>query len=284
MNRNASTYLISTFLFSWILWTPSVLEYFGVISFGSEELSNAIYFITIIIGAFGPAFGSFVALRKEKQSFKQHLKKLFSIKGISNLGLFLSVILVVPLIINGSSILFGTLLSLEIPPMPLPNDPWYTPYLLYIPYLLFVSTLGGGQEEIGWRGYLQGELLKKYNPALTSIIIGLFWGFWHTPLWFMLWDGHTFTPYIGFVIMTMSISFVYSYFYQSLEGNLLLMLLFHGSNNASHALLYLFYDDKPASAQSLYWIYVAMNVIAGFIAYLLMKRNQKHKESLQDTV
>ena len=66
MNRNASTFLLSTFLFSWILWTPSVLEYFGVISFGSEELSNAIYFMTIIIGAFGPAFGSFMALRNEK--------------------------------------------------------------------------------------------------------------------------------------------------------------------------------------------------------------------------
>ena len=280
MNRNASTFLISTFLFSWILWTPSVLEYFGVISFGSEELSNAIYFITIIIGAFGPAFGSFIALRNEKQSFKKHLKKAISRKGIQKWGLFLIVILAIPLLINGSSILIGTLLQLEIPLMPLPADPWYTPYLLYIPYLLFVSVLGGGQEEIGWRGYLQGELLKIYNPALTSLIIGFFWGVWHTPLWFMLWDGHTFTPYIGFVLMTMSISFVYSYIYQKSNGNMLAMILFHGSSNAAHAIFYLFYDDKPASAQNLYWIYVAVNVIAGLVVYSLMNRKQNPNEML----
>ncbi len=275
MNRNASRFLISTFLFSWILWTPSVLEYFGVISFGSEELSSSIYFITLIIGAFGPAFGAFMALRDEKQSFKKHLKGAISTKGIQKWGLFLIAILAIPLIINGSSIILGRLLQLEIPPMPLPADPWYTPYLLYIPYLLFVAILGGGQEELGWRGYLQRELLKQYNPALTSLIIGFFWGVWHTPLWFMLWDGHAFTPYIGFVLMTMSISFVFSYIYQKTNGNMLGLILFHGSNNAAHAVLYLFYDDKPASAQPLYWVYVAVNMVAALIVYSLMNRNQE---------
>jgi len=260
------------------LWIPSVLEYFGVISFGSVELSNAIYFITIILGAFGPAFGSFMALQNQKQSFKKHMKKAISTKGTQKWELSLIVILAIPLLINGSSILIGTLLQLEIPPIPLPIDPWYTPYLLCIPYLLFVSILGGGQEEIGWRGYLQGELIKKYNPAITSLIIGFFWGVWHTPLWFMIWDGHAFTPYIGFELMTMSISFVYSYIYQKSNGNMLIMILFHGSNNAAHAIFYLFYDNKPASAQYLYWIYVAMNVIAGLIVYLSMNRKQNHKE------
>ncbi len=275
MNRNASTFLVSTFLFSWILWIPSVLEYFGVISLGSEELSNTVYFITIIIGAFGPAFGSYMALRNEEESFKKHLKKAFSRKGINKWGLTLMVILAIPLVINGSSILVGRLLQLDIPPMPLPSDPWYTPYLLYIPYLLFVSILGGGQEEIGWRGYLQGELVKQYNPAVTSLIIGFFWGVWHTPLWFMLWDGHTFTPYTGFVLMTMSISFVYTYLHQKTDGNMLAMILFHGSNNAAHALFYLFYDDKPASTQPLYWVYVAVNLIAAITVYSLMNRKQE---------
>lgn len=274
MNRNAIRFLISTFLFTWTLCIPSVLEYFGVISYGSEELSAGIYLITLIIGAFGPAFGSYVALRNEGQSFNKHLRKAISIKGIKKMGVSLIGILVIPLIINGCSILLGMLLGLEIPPTPLPSTQWYTPYLLYLPYLLFVSFLGGGQEEIGWRGYLQGELMKTYSPQVTSLIIGFFWGVWHTPLWFMLWDGHAFTPYIGFVLMTMSISLVYSYIYQKSDGDIMTMILFHGSNNAAHAVFYLFYDSKPASAQTLYWVYVTVNLIAGLASYGLMNRKQ----------
>lgn len=278
MNRNIFTYLVSTFLFSWILWIPSVLENFGIISLGSDEISNAIYFITLIIGAFGPAFGTFMALRNEKISFKKHLKKAISLKGIDKWGLYLIIILAIPLVINGSSILIGMVFNLDVPPTPLPTDPSFMPYLLYIPYLLFVSILGGGQEELGWRGYLQEELLKKTSPVKASLIIGFIWGFWHTPLWFMLWDNHSFTPYIGFILMTMSISFVFSYIYEKSNGNMLIMILFHGSNNAAHALFYLFYDDKPAAEQYLYWIYVIVNVIAALIVFVLFNRKQKKKE------
>ena len=279
--RNTVIFLVSTFLFSWILWVPSVLEKFGIISLGSETVSNTIYFITIILGAFGPAFGTFMALRNEKILFKTHLKKVIKTKKIKMLGLLLFIIILIPLAINGFSLIIGRIFSLSIPPSPLPHDKWFMPYLLYIPYLLFVSILGGGQEEIGWRGYLQGELLKKLSPEITSLIIGFFWGLWHTPLWFMIWDTHYYTPYIGFILMTMSISFVYSYIYEKSQGNLLIMVLFHGSNNAAHALFYLFYDELPASAQFLYWIYVAVNILAAFIVIILriiQKRKLKNEK------
>ncbi|MHA1602184.1 MAG: lysostaphin resistance A-like protein [Promethearchaeota archaeon] len=276
--------MLSTFLFSWILWIPSVLENFGIIRFSSDEISNSIYFITIIIGAFGPTFGAFIALRNENLSFKKHLKKIFSRKGINKWSLYLIIIILIPLMINGFSLLIGMLFGLNIPLSPLPHDEWFYPYLLYFPYLLFVSILGGGQEEIGWRGYLQGELLKKYSPGTVSLIIGFFWGIWHTPLWFMIWDSHKITPYIGFIIMTMSISFVFSYIYQNSKGNLLIMILFHGSNNAAHSIFYLFYDNKPATEQYLYWIYVAMNVVAAIISYLLLKRNSGNQDKNELTV
>ena len=278
MNRNSFIYLISTFLFSWILWIPAVLEKFGIITYSSDGISQAIYFIALVVGAFGPAFGSFMALRSENLSFKTHLKKIFSKKGITKWGLFLIIILIIPLLVNGFSVLLGMLFGLTIPPFPLPSDPSFLPYLLYIPYLLFTAILGGGQEEIGWRGYLQGELLKKYSPGITSLIIGFFWGLWHTPLWFMLWDSHLFTPYIGFILMTMSISFVYSYIYQKTNGNMLILILFHASSNAAHAILYMFYDANPASEQPLYWIYVAMNIVAAIIVIILWKRKPSIKE------
>lgn len=38
-------------------------------------------------------------------------------------------------------------------------------------------------EEVGWRGYLQGEL-KDMNPFLRVLIIGMMWFFWHISIGF----------------------------------------------------------------------------------------------------
>ncbi len=40
----------------------------------------------------------------------------------------------------------------------------------------------GGNEEFGWRGFLQKNLQHKYSPLLTALIISFFWSLWHLPL------------------------------------------------------------------------------------------------------
>ena len=267
MANTIATFVASTFLFSWILWIPPVLEYFGFFSLGSA--SNVIYFTLLIVGAFGPAFGAFMALRSQGKSFKSHLRAFLSGEGISSWPLWLAIIIIVPLLINGSSQLIGLLIGLDIPTSPLPSL-W-----LYLPTFLMVTLIGGGQEELGWRGYLQGELMDKYGLVKTSSFIGLIWGLWHAPLWFMIHDEHDFTPYIGFVLMTISISFVYSYIYIKTDGNKPVQVLFHGSTNAAAALLYVLYVDNPASDQALYWVYVGINIMAALIVvYLTRKTNE----------
>lgn len=251
MSRDNTFYFLGmTFAFSWILWLPSVLEYFEIVSLGG--VGEPIYLISLLAGAFGPAFGASMALRREDQSVGKHWKRIFSLSGIS--FPLLALALLIPLMINGSTILLGMLAGLDIPESRLPSI-W-----LYFPNLLFVTLLGGGQEEIGWRGYLQ-ERAEDWlgSDSLTSIFIGLFWGLWHTPLWFMIYDEHDITPFIAFVIMTMSISIVYGKLYKY-SKSMLLAMIFHGSSNAIHALWYLQYLDNPASDQPLYWIYALGNV------------------------
>ena len=263
MANTIATFVASTFLFSWILWTPSVLEYFGFFSLGS--VSEVLHIPLLALGAFGPAFGAYMALRSQGKSFKDHLRGFWSWKGISNWPLWVAIIIIVPLIINGSSQLIGLAIGLDIPAAPM--NIW-----LYIPSFLVVTLIGGGQEELGWRGYLQGELMPKYGLVKTSSFIGLIWGLWHAPLWFMIHDQHDFTPYIGFVLMTISISFVYSYIYIKTDGNKLIHILFHGSSNAAMSVLYCLYANNPASDQPLYWVYVGVNILAALIVVFLMRK------------
>jgi len=63
------------------------------------------------------------------------------------------------------------------------------------PDILILITLIGGYiaalsinsiyalgEEVGWRGFLFEELYDGSNIIYSGVIIGLIWGFWHTPI------------------------------------------------------------------------------------------------------
>lgn len=53
--------------------------------------------------------------------------------------------------------------------------------LMFILHLL----MGPTAEEPGWRGYFFTEVSAKRGILKGSVITGLVWGLWHTPLWLM---------------------------------------------------------------------------------------------------
>ena len=56
---------------------------------------------------------------------------------------------------------------------------------LFIIVIFLQSILLGGLEELGWRGFLQHELHKKYPIELVYLIVSLIWALWHLPLFFI---------------------------------------------------------------------------------------------------
>lgn len=97
-----------------------------------------------------------------------------------------------------------------------------------IPVFLINLTSGPIGEELGWRGYALNKLQEKYSPLMASIILGLLWGFWHMPLWFL--SGYTglqlFYYIIAFLIGVISLSVIITFFYNK-SKNILIAMWIH---------------------------------------------------------
>ena len=47
---------------------------------------------------------------------------------------------------------------------------------------ILIGILGGVLEETGWRGYAQEGLQRRMPVLVASLVVGIFWGLWHLPL------------------------------------------------------------------------------------------------------
>lgn len=95
----------------------------------------------------------------------------------------------------------------------------------------FLITLiqGATGEESGWRGFLQPSVEKNFNVIKASLIVGVIWGFWHTPLWLMTsgYLGIQLIQYIFvFLISILSVSIVIGICYHRYK-NLFIPMFIH---------------------------------------------------------
>lgn len=97
------------------------------------------------------------------------------------------------LILSTSASLWLGLASFGAPPGP--GLIWKLPMfsLLSVPFAL--------GEELGWRGYAQGKLIDEFGVLKGFLILGVVWGFWHSPAFYFLgsFPNH---PFLGPFVMT----------------------------------------------------------------------------------
>ncbi|GAB4526939.1 MAG: hypothetical protein Kow0063_01710 [Anaerolineae bacterium] len=111
----------------------------------------------------------------------------------------------------------------------------------------FVALLLGFGEEYGWRGYLQGELVRL-GKVKGILLLGVIWGVWHAPVIAM---GHNYPgyPVAGVFLMigyTIGLAFVLGYAVLK-SGSVLLAAYLHALNNQvlSFLTMLIYKPDNP---------------------------------------
>jgi uncharacterized protein len=90
-------------------------------------------------------------------------------------------------------------------------------------------VLGPLSEEIGWRGYALDRLQTKWNALVSSLMVGLVWGLWHGPLFYMVGTSqHELAlPFVAFVGGIMAVSILFTWLHNNTHGSLWTAIFFH---------------------------------------------------------
>ena len=107
-----------------------------------------------------------------------------------------------------------------------------------IPVAILFTLPNSLGEELGWRAFALPRLQERRGPLLASVVLGLFWGFWHIPMW-LAWAKSD-PSWLSILIMVLNmvpLAVLFTWLYNRTGGSLLLVCLFHASTAAKGYLL-----------------------------------------------
>jgi hypothetical protein len=242
-------YLIVTFGVAWLCWLPAVLETRGLLElpFPTEAF--------LLLGIFGPLAGAAGATARQGgwPAVRGLLARILDVRiGV----VWWLLILLVPFGVSALAWWSGSLLGGEVAELAVGEAPW-----TILTTLLLMMALGGGQEEFGWRGYALDVLQARWSALTASVVLGMIWGIWHLPLFFVAGTGQFYLPFWIFVLASPAMSVLTTWIYNSTGKRLFAAVLFHGAINAAMSIFPAIQMEEGADQRTflvligLYWLW-----------------------------
>lgn len=209
---------------SFVAVTFAVTWTFQALLFALDIANPWAFSVLIGLGAYGPVIGAAVVLRASgeplkpwaMQAFKWRVRPVWWLVALALPAVVIAGATVVFVLLGGELQLVGF------------ETLWIYPLLL-----LYALIIGGGQEELGWRGFAQPHLQERYGAFTAAVGIGFVWAAWHAPLFLQpgaTHGGFDVLLYLGGILAE---SVILAWLYNSTKGSVLLAGLFHAGNNAA---------------------------------------------------
>ncbi len=237
-----AAFFVLTFIIGWLAWIPLLID---------RAFPTSIAFIFL----FSPAISALVvtALANGGVGVKDLLKRYFLWKF--HIQWYLLAFLLLPAIF-----LLAALISFNFNLQSLwTNSPWYFIAASFI-FLMFINS----GEEIGWRGFALPRMQELFeNPLPVSILLGVIWGAWHLPEYFVPGPN---IPLIPFLFLIAGLSIIYMILFNNTRGSLLSAVILHASTDIMPRIM------QIGNFTAATWILIAgLAWISAVVLYLLTK-------------
>ena len=149
-----------------------------------------------------------------------------------------------------------------------PQMPWYAAPIV----MLSATIVGGGNEELGWRGIMQPELEKRFPFPIATLITGCVWMAWHIPLWFVEGTSQQGINFGLYCIYGLILSFWLATIYKKTKS-IFCCVVFHGFSNLMLSLFVI----------KVNWIMV-VGLIAALVVSIWLYYGERQKERTNDAI
>jgi uncharacterized protein len=164
------SYFLIAFAFSWLLFLPGPLMYYGVLNLNPSVLG-----VLAITGLLGPILSGFVMTMVTEG--RAGVGRLLRRMVLWRVGLrwYAFALLGLPVfMVLGTLVRPGALASFDVSAQP------FT--LAYLSAFVLMVLIGGPLfEELGWTGFAQPRLQRSHGPLVGGLILGSLWALWHLP-------------------------------------------------------------------------------------------------------
>ncbi len=225
---NVKKFFIFTFIQTWIF-------YIAIILLGLNVYTG-LGLIFLICGGMAPSLIGvilvFTSYRKEDR--KDYFRRVYQVNRIG-IGWWLFIFLVCP-VMHALTAMITLIFGGEMPAMEGLRDAVQSPVSILTVLLVGFFFNGAFPEEFGWRGFALEPLLNRFGFAKANLFLGLIWGVWHLPLFFMPEQAHYrmgFTGFWFYLAHAVGLSMIMSLVFLKTRRSILSALLMHMFSNLS---------------------------------------------------
>jgi uncharacterized protein len=239
---------------TFLLFSGLVLAFMAINLFNGNQF-NILY----ILWGLSPTIAAIIttAIFYGKSSIKElfsRIVKKFELKWLARLILLQLIIYIIGLLIYNQ---FETIK---------PSDFSFS-ILATIPSAFATAFIMNIWEEIGWRGFLLEKLMSRYSLFLSSLAVGILWGFWHIA-YLLNTANQNSLQFISVAIFWMICSsFIYSYIYVRSKRSILAVAIFHAFSNTLQSVVI---NSELDFTKFIYYLTIAVALTAIF--FLIWQR------------
>jgi membrane protease YdiL (CAAX protease family) len=232
------SYFLIAFVFSWLMFLPGLLMYYGVLSLSPQFVRSL-----AIAGLLGPMLSGVImtAVTEGKPGIGHLLRRI--VRWRVGLRWYLFALVGLPMVmVLGTIIRPAALDSLNLSTQP------FT--LAYLNAFVSMIIIGGPLfEEPGWSGFAQPRLQRLYGPFVGGLLLGGLWALWHLPGFLIPSEDLTDIPprgtvldFVVFALALMGLRIIILWVVNNTRSSVLMAILVHASWNTfySAALVQLF--------------------------------------------
>jgi membrane protease YdiL (CAAX protease family) len=220
--RPLLSFFVLAYTLSWITEIPLALQARG---FVREIFPFSIHYLA----GYGPLLSALIVTRITGGSeglqelwgrmTRWRVKPGWWLVAVSPLGIYILAAAALRLI-QGQAINLAAMGEVDyLPPIGLATIP------------LWILTFGIG-EETGWRGFALPKLQKDRSAFSATLLLWVFWAFWHLPLFFYSYDP-SIIP--GMLIGLLAGAIIFTWLYNSSGSSILMVAIWHGLFNYTTA-------------------------------------------------